>query len=59
MRSPAAAWALVMGSGYRGTLEQLPEDARARVKARMLDHVAAHGVTAVETNVLYAVTTGT
>jgi ubiquinone/menaquinone biosynthesis C-methylase UbiE len=55
--SPSAWWALVMGSGYRGTLEQLSTDARERIKTHNLRSLAASGVTAVEANVLYAVAT--
>lgn len=55
--SPSAWWALLMGSGYRGTLEQLSTDARERVKAHNLRSLAAGSVTAVEANVLYAVAT--
>jgi ubiquinone/menaquinone biosynthesis C-methylase UbiE len=55
--SPSAWWALVMGSGYRGTLDQLSTDARGRIKTHNLRSLAASGVTAVEANVLYAVAT--
>lgn len=53
--SPEAWWALVMGSGYRGTVEQLDADARDRVKTATLDAIAAAGVTEIECPVLYAV----
>ena len=55
LTSPEAWWALLMGSGYRGTLEQLSHDARERVRAHNLRYLAESGITAVETNVLYAV----
>jgi len=48
-------WTIVLGSGYRGTVEQLDPEARERVRRRMLEWIERHGVTAVETNVLYAV----
>ena len=51
----SAWWALVMGSGYRGTLEQLPDDARERIRAHNLAHLAAIGADAVEASVIYAV----
>jgi ubiquinone/menaquinone biosynthesis C-methylase UbiE len=54
LSSPAAWWALLMGSGYRGTLEQLDPAARERVKAHNLRYLTAAGVTEVETNVVYA-----
>ncbi|HET7216699.1 MAG TPA: class I SAM-dependent methyltransferase, partial [Vicinamibacterales bacterium] len=52
--TPAAWWALVMGSGYRGTVDQLAPDARERVRTHSEDYIASAHVTAVETNVLYA-----
>ncbi len=55
--SPADGWALVLGSGYRGTLEQLSAQDRARVRAECERFVLAEGVKAVEANVVYAVAT--
>jgi SAM-dependent methyltransferase len=52
---PSGAWALIMGSGDRGTVELLTADARARLEARYLAEIAARRITEVETNVLYAV----
>jgi ubiquinone/menaquinone biosynthesis C-methylase UbiE len=56
--TPDAAWSLVMGSGYRGTVEQLAPDARARVEARYLQDVAARGIREIEPNVVSAVARG-
>ena len=53
--SPEAWWAAVVGSGYRGTLEQLDPAARERVRAANLDHVRRSAIRAVEANVVYAV----
>jgi ubiquinone/menaquinone biosynthesis C-methylase UbiE len=53
--SPDAWWAAVVGSGYRGTLEQLDAADRERVRAVNLDYVRRSGVTAVEANVVYAI----
>jgi SAM-dependent methyltransferase len=53
--SPSAWWALVMGSGYRGTVEQLTVSARERVREDNCRFVADANISAVETNVLYAV----
>ena len=52
--SPSAWWSLVMGSGYRGTLEQLPADGRERVKVRNLAWLEQTGTREVEANVIYA-----
>jgi len=52
--TPEAWWAAVMGSGYRGTIEQLSDTQRERARASNLDFVRQAGVKAVETNVVYA-----
>ena len=55
--SPEAWWAAVLGSGYRGTLEQLDAEARDRVRGVNLDYVRRSGIRAVEANVVYAIAT--
>jgi ubiquinone/menaquinone biosynthesis C-methylase UbiE len=52
---PADWWTVVMGSGYRGTVEALDPESRARVRERTLRALAATGAREVETNVIYAV----
>ncbi len=52
--SPEAWWAAVMGSGFRGTVDQLAPAARARVRAANLDYVRRSGIHEVEANVVYA-----
>ena len=47
-------WAIVLGSGYRGTIEQLTESERERVKQANLAFIRDENISAVETNVLYA-----
>ena len=54
LRSPEDWWAIVMGSGYRGTMEQLDADARERVRSRVLDEVRRRNVSSIEANVVYA-----
>ena len=54
---PEAWWALALGSGYRATLDQLDADSRERVRRANLDHLRQSGLTAVETNAIYAVAT--
>jgi hypothetical protein len=44
-----------MGSGYRGTIDQLTEEARERVRADNLSYLAAERVAAIEANVIYAI----
>lgn len=53
--SPDAWWTAVLGSGYRGTFEQLDESARKRVQLANLNFIRQSGIRSVEANVVYAV----
>ena len=53
--SPEAWWSAVLGSGYRGTLEQLDAGARERVHTANLNFVRQSGIRSVQANVVYAV----
>jgi ubiquinone/menaquinone biosynthesis C-methylase UbiE len=53
--TPEAWWAAVLGSGYRGTLEQMDAEARERVRAANLNYVRTSGIRSVEANVVYAI----
>jgi len=53
--SPEAWWSAVLGTGYRGTLEQLDAPGRASVRAANLDYVRNSGIREVEVNVVYAI----
>lgn len=53
--SPEDWWTLVMGSGYRGTLDQLEPSQLQRVKQENLSQLQAQSVTAIEANVIYAI----
>jgi ubiquinone/menaquinone biosynthesis C-methylase UbiE len=55
--SPEAWWAVVMGTGYRGTVEQLDDRQLEHVRAANLDYVRQSRLSAVEANVVYAVAT--
>jgi hypothetical protein len=46
-----------MGSGYRGTIEQLSTAERAAVREANLAFVRDHGIIRLETNALYTVAT--
>ena len=52
-------WAIVLGSGYRGTIEQLTEAEQETVKQANLAFISDGQISAVETNVLYALATKT
>lgn len=59
LRGPHDWWTIVMGSGLRWTMDQLTPEARARVRARNLEHVRDHHVEWLACNVLYAIATKT
>jgi len=50
-------WTIVLGSGYRGTIEQLTQPERENVKQANLAFIRDENISAVETNVLYALAT--
>lgn len=55
--SPGAWWATLMGSGYRGTIDQLEAGALERVREKNMAFVRQSELAAVEANVVYAVAT--
>lgn len=55
LASPEAFWPVILGTSNRGALEALRPEAQARVRARVLDALARHGVTETTMDVLYAV----
>jgi len=50
-------WTIILGSGYRGTIEQLDASERDRVKDANLAFIRETKISAIETNVLYALAT--
>lgn len=54
LRSAYDWWSIVMGSGLRWTMDQLPPDAVERVRQANLEHARHHDVASVTCNVLYA-----
>ncbi len=48
-------WKIVMGSGYRGTIDQLTAEQRQRVRVACDEYHHHYGVREVEANVIYAV----
>ncbi len=55
LSSPDDWWTVVLGSGYRWTVEQMTDDERARVRAANLQAMRDKGAGFIETNVVYAV----
>ena len=50
-------WTIVLGSGYRGTVEQLNLAERQKVQEANLAFIRDEKISAIETNVLYALAT--
>jgi ubiquinone/menaquinone biosynthesis C-methylase UbiE len=57
IESPDDWWTIVLGSGYRGTVEQLDQADREKVKEANLAYIRGEKISAIETNVLYALAT--
>jgi hypothetical protein len=55
LETPEDWWAMVMGTGYRGTVEQLDTANRERVQRENLEFVHERDVRSVEANVVYAI----
>ena len=45
----------MLGSGYRGTIDQLDHTARERVRAANFEFIRNSGIASVEANVVYAI----
>ena len=54
VNSPEDWWPMVMGSGYRGTIDQLEPEDRERVRQENLDFIRLNAVRSLEANVVYA-----
>ena len=50
---PEDWWAMVLGSGYRGTVEQLTATERERIKNANFEFIIQSNIKSVEANVLY------
>jgi hypothetical protein len=55
LSAPEDWWAVVLGTGYRATVERLGPGAAERVRAHNLAWIRAHDVREVETGVVYGV----
>jgi len=55
VNSPDDWWPMVMGSGYRGTVDQLSAADRERVRSENSDFIRQASVKSLEANVVYAV----
>lgn len=57
LNEPEDWWKIAMGSGYRGTLEQLDAEVFKRVRQGNLSRLFEERVAEIETNVIYAIAT--
>jgi ubiquinone/menaquinone biosynthesis C-methylase UbiE len=55
LQSPEDWWKIAMGSGYRGTLEQLDAESFTQVRTTNLSRLHEEQVQAITTNVVYAI----
>ena len=55
VNSPEDWWAMILGSGYRGTIDQLSAEDRARVRLANLDFICQASVQSVEANVVFGI----
>ena len=55
LHNPDVWWTMVLGSGYRGTVDQLSVSDLARVRAANDRFIRDRGVRAVEANAVFAV----
>lgn len=53
LNSPEDWWAVIMGSGYRGTIDQLSAADRERVRAENIDYIERTALRSLESNVVY------
>jgi ubiquinone/menaquinone biosynthesis C-methylase UbiE len=53
LREPGDFWDVVLGSGYRATVDALSADKRASLRDRVLSELRARKVTAIRTDVIY------
>ena len=51
--SPEDWWAMIMGSGYRGTVEQLSPADQERVRTENFDFIRRESLRSLESNVIY------
>lgn len=57
LAEPAAFWDVVLGTGYRATVDALDGPARDRVRERAVRRLEHRGTTQFTTNVVYGVAT--
>ena len=54
---PGSFWDIVLGSGYRATIEALSQDQRDQVRQRLLSQLRSRSITTVRTDVIFGTAT--
>ncbi|HEX6932861.1 MAG TPA: methyltransferase domain-containing protein [Streptosporangiaceae bacterium] len=57
LSSPARFWDVVLGSGYRATIDSLGEDQQDVLREQVVSALAARDITTIRTNVVFGVAT--
>lgn len=55
LRTPEDWWSIVLGSGFRWTVDKLGADASLRVCNKNMEWIKSNNIKSIETNVIYAV----
>jgi hypothetical protein len=55
LTSPDDWWTIVLGTGYRATVDRLGAQAAERVRAANLARIQTRGVREIQTNVIYGI----
>jgi hypothetical protein len=53
LEHPGRFWDIVLGSGYRATVDALGPSQRDRVRAALLAELRARGITSLKTDVVF------
>jgi SAM-dependent methyltransferase len=54
LKSPQDWWIIVLGSGLRGTVDEMDAATAARIRDHTIGWISDHQVDAIQTNVIYA-----
>lgn len=55
INSPDDWWAMILGSGYRGTVDQLTSSEHEQVRTENVEFIRREAIRSVEANVIYAI----
>ena len=55
LHQPEDWWTIVLGSGFRWTVDKMEPDVAIRVRRQNIEWIKANGIKSIETNVIYAI----